>query len=1116
MPSNTTNVLNFLRPSNSSFSSGLQRTEDGFVSLDETQDILTGSFISALDEDGLYSTQQLKVDWSKFHNHTFFQSAQVKTNFAFQKIIQKYPFDGTERELEEFTSKLTGWEKYVLERIPKHKGYLWFSGSSSEIGGTYVTINDSVGAEYPELSVDNSGVRTLSPLTSSFSVETFLFFPPIANENSVILQKTNNNSGMLFFLSHSVSTNDALLVFQIASSSIYVTASTVVLKNKWNHVAVDWNKEQLFLSINNNLIATSSKVPSIASINSNSEKFLIGSGSSFLSFEPKTTLSGSMDDLRIWFGVTRSFSERQNDILTNVYAQPNLNLYLRFNEASGSTSPVVLDSSGKGMHGTLNTHAYSTTKVRNILTSSIDSGASPLVYEDINKTPILFPEHPGILAIRSEFLASGSLYDDVNPSLITKLLPKHLFLEAQAFDNLETEQGEITTNLDTTTGTPRSTKLGGTNFLLSLLYLWAHEFDEIKLFSDALATLSIVDYDREDTIPSVFLERYAKAKGFNLPNLFSNASVQQFTGGTGITTNYQNQSEKTLREIQYQIWRRILTNLNDIIESKGTIHSIKAFFRAIGIDPNTSLYIREFGSGQRYSLENNPKIYKTKSCQFIRFNNGTGYLRTQVLSSSRNEPGWPYPTNTSADGLLTSGSWTVEAVIDFTSNSIQQDPTQSCLRISGENLSTLDKFVYANLVAVSGSGLTLYVKPVSSSIDVYSTSINIPVENMAPWFVSFGRRRSDNFGFETTNHPSSSYFLIASQMDGQTTGFVTSSFVYVPESTGSIFQKISSSITGNTNGCFIEVGDDSTVVSNGFLTSSHALQTFSGDIGFIRFWSKALAISESIEHSRNFLSIGSKEPENKWNFNSTSSGSFERLRVDLNFQQAERQTDALGRIYIKDYSQNNFVLTGSGFPGRTNVMVNKHVALSTFSYNLDNPSFTNKVRVRGLNNKENFFTDYFVNQGKTFEVPQFEERTETDRFSIEFSSVGALNEDIMNTFVDMQYLNNSLGDPSALFDENYIGLNNMSNLYFNRLTTKPNIKTFFEYYKWLDTNISTFIEQLIPITTIFNGINYVVESHVLERAKLKLYGNNMFLGEADRAGTKQNLFLRQIAGRISR
>ena len=41
------------------------------------------SFLLDNPGEGLKSTQQLNVDWEKFENHTFFNSAEAKTNVAF-------------------------------------------------------------------------------------------------------------------------------------------------------------------------------------------------------------------------------------------------------------------------------------------------------------------------------------------------------------------------------------------------------------------------------------------------------------------------------------------------------------------------------------------------------------------------------------------------------------------------------------------------------------------------------------------------------------------------------------------------------------------------------------------------------------------------------------------------------------------------------------------------------------------------------------------------------------------------------------------------------------------------------------------------------------------------
>ena len=87
----------------------------------------TASFTEDAPGSGLKSTQQIPVDWSKFENHTFFNSAEANVNSAFDTIINYYPFDGNRREIDKFNSDLTGFEKYIFSRFPKNLGYLNFS-----------------------------------------------------------------------------------------------------------------------------------------------------------------------------------------------------------------------------------------------------------------------------------------------------------------------------------------------------------------------------------------------------------------------------------------------------------------------------------------------------------------------------------------------------------------------------------------------------------------------------------------------------------------------------------------------------------------------------------------------------------------------------------------------------------------------------------------------------------------------------------------------------------------------------------------------------------------------------------------------------------------------------
>ena len=57
------------------------------VNVDEIDAGLSSSFRYDGYGTGLKSSQQTNIDFSKFENHTFFNSAVVNTNIAFDKII---------------------------------------------------------------------------------------------------------------------------------------------------------------------------------------------------------------------------------------------------------------------------------------------------------------------------------------------------------------------------------------------------------------------------------------------------------------------------------------------------------------------------------------------------------------------------------------------------------------------------------------------------------------------------------------------------------------------------------------------------------------------------------------------------------------------------------------------------------------------------------------------------------------------------------------------------------------------------------------------------------------------------------------------------------------------
>lgn len=1083
---------------------------------------------------GIKSTQQLNTDWSQFENHVFFNSAQVKVNAAFNKIIDRFPFDGTRKENELFYDGLTGFEKYVLDQFPKNKGYLFFSGSNAgdtATRGTWVTVKDVAGSQFPFLTREPTGANRLNPTSGSVTFQFQIYTPAQANSNQIVLQKlqdvgSNNQHGFGCFLSSSTSTSTAQLSFFVCSgSAASMSASITLNKGMWTPVTFTWDRtsgvNQIKGYVSGSLVASSSQVV-IGNLNFATASLYIGTGSNVTApvFVPVTTFSGALDELR-YYKRTLTTGEMVLNQSSSIYSEPDLGLYFKFNEPSGSASSLVVDSSGQGMHGTLNSYALNTLLVRNVATGSL-FGSSPMANEDVRLCPVLFPDQPEVQALKTTLLSDAESYDNDNPNTIIKLVPKQFFLYGQLLNSFPTEEGSLNT-LEYGTE-PNTVSMGSTQTILSLLYMWACFFDEIKLYLDAFSTLRHVDYDSTDTVPDAFLTQLAEHYGFELPPLFIGSTIDQFVNGNNVTPSIVN-SEYTMQYLQNQIWRRILINANDILKSKGTVYSIKALLRAVGIDGDNIFRFKEYGGPVQQSLT---ALRETRNevGAALSFRTG-GYFQSSFLSSSRVEPGLPYPvgtfvysggraigTTSTNDALLTSGSWTYEGIYSWPGTE-STSSTQSLVRFMTTSSANTEN-VLANLYATSGSGLTLYVQPnFAVGATALTMSITAPhIMDGQAWNVSFGRTRGDLQG-----NVSSSYFLRVGRNNlGSVVEEYTTGSYYDDNWNGNynmnLFQMNSASYSAS--GSFIAVGSGSTnkIPVNDAFVNSHGLQTFDGRLAQARFWSKALSVDEWREHVRDYKSLGVYDPRVNFNFDNYRSGSYEKLRTDWSMDQPSITTNGSGQITLFDFSQHTLHASGSGFPITSSVVVPQRFYYSYISPNYDEAVTSDKVRVRSYQNLDNVLNDdsaYSV-EAPVYEITQEQIPQDNGKFSIDFSVVDALNQDMMTMFSSLDVLNDILGAPSMMFGGDYPDLENLRNIYFNRLTSKLNLKGYFDFYNWFNSNIGKFIEQLIPRKTRYNGINYSIQQHMLERSKVEYHFEDAYVEENGRSRGKEMLLLQMFTG----
>jgi hypothetical protein len=1061
-------------------------------SVDIDSSIPLTSSTDATPGESLRSTQQIPLDWSKFENHTFFSSAEVNVNVAFDTIINSFPFDGNQREIKDFKDNLTGFEKYVYDIFPKNTGYLRFENSNK------ILVNDIRGGLITDLSKVKDGSPSLDPGAGSLSFQFKIFLPSETNQNMTIFQRLSGSDGYSLFVSSSASTTTASVCFYATSGSASIVLSSSIDKGSWKDVCAQFNRKpgvnRLFLYFDGQLSASSSISYEFSNFDTRGSQLVIGSGSTHsgtgFSFEPAQLLSGAMDDFKV-FHKARTAQDISNLVSGAAYPSEEMKMFYKFNEPTGSFSQnsLVIDSSGNGLHS--NIVSFSSTN-----RSKIDG--FPTFFERVEDNPILFPDYTELVSINQTLLSSASYYDDINPNLITKLVPKNYFEEGQAEAGLETLEGGIVDSYPASGDLPGQAKLGSSQILSSLLYIWAKQFDETKIYLDHFPKLESYEYVSTGSVADNFLQYQARNLGFELPKLFTANSYKTLAFGDNIGTDPGIGTE-SLVKTQSEVWRRLVASFPDIIRSKGTSYAVKSLIRAFGINPDTSLRLREYG-GASTSYIGGRRIRRAQKSRLAV--TGSWNLTSDYLSGSRIEPGYPFPSGSlspsgsdvSSDGLFTSGSWTWEGLFRYPPTRANNS-TESLVRFysTGSSGPSLLVNVLSQVSGTSDDGsanITLHGAYSTGAPNPFSLTLYGPtLYDGKDWQISFGRTKES----ETR----SLWFLRAGS---SVSGDIASSFEITASVTSSnfdVFSNIDSSY--NSSGSYFIVGTEQNVSSNAqFLNTSDVLTgSFSGDLSSIRFYSKNTEREEWLERIRNQESQGVSNPLINYNFVTSESGSFERLRIDASFEQDTIDSDTLGSIEIFDFSQNGLHLSGSGFNPSEPVILKEDFIFSSLEPKFDERSADNKVRVRSWLDEENV-ERWGGEEGSVFEVLRSEETSDDMRFGIELSIVKALDEDIVRMFADYSSIDNAIGATSSLFEDSYESLESLSEIYFNRLTEKIDFRNIFLFSRWFEDNISSLIEQVLPVNTRFLGTNFVIESHMLERSRVRYHWGDIYLGEEDR------------------
>jgi len=146
-----------------------------------------------------------------------------------------------------------------------------------------------------------------------------------------------------------------------------------------------------------------------------------------------------------------------------------------------------------------------------------------------------------------------------------------------------------------------------------ILKIYGRSFDDIKKYIDGLAYMANVTYDGLDNIPNELLKNFAQTLGWQTPSAIKNEGFLESIFERNTTVEYSGLKQNpTPTELNYELYRRLLSNTAYLFKSKGTRRGIEFMLRFVGapealIEFNEHVYVagqplnmREF---KNYSLK---------------------------------------------------------------------------------------------------------------------------------------------------------------------------------------------------------------------------------------------------------------------------------------------------------------------------------------------------------------------------------------------------------------------------------------------------------------------------------------------------------------------------------
>lgn len=1018
------------------------------------------------DYSGMFTTSQLvNLDFTKFENHVFFDSAVDKTNYSFKKIINEFPYDKPYTEYNNYLNSLDGYTNHILKNVfPKNLGYLNFLGSN------YIKIDDITGNIFND--IENKVIGSLDPKLNNFCFDFWIYVrEEDVTANHIVFQKYDdiNNEGFTFFINKNEEKVKAN--FLITSGNEVCLSSFDIKSNIFCNLVINIFTQNFKRKVSAFLDCVKTNVDTVGSLNLRKFKneftkspFYIGYGIDHDQYEMNQFI-GKIDEFRYFNkNITQEFiTENFNK---NIQTNDSLLLYLRFNEPNGiyTNNFICIDHSSKRLHGIIiGINEVITDEMIQIIRSVDTEIRTPLFYEKLEDNPVLFSTYPNILYELKKITVEAEKYDAVNPNVIWNLFPQYIFAANSDFDGINNtfmqNEGFIS-NKDT-----NKIETQANNTFVNLILIWARFFDQIKCYIDSLSEFLNLDYDslnKEEAL-GMIIPLALKNAGFEFEEIFKNPSDDKLEGR--FLQYFDINDDKQIREIQNTLWKRLLINSKNILKSKGTIASIRSVFNSFGIEADKFIDIREYAALNVVNFNKQSiqlhKQYKTIDFGNPRYTNEQTQFNEILLPI--NKP-LLYVKDIDDCQLNLSCCFSYEGFYRFNNlNKNNFNDKQSLLRLS-YNTETNYYKDFINLVFIKKSEDFTgdLILKINNNIDnnFYDLKIeNVDLFNGDLFYVCVIKEKLNISKFKykliISNCCNSSYGLklLENSIELVEDFSITNSHMFI----------------GPTN----------------FYENENIVE-FQGEVSNIRLWNKVLNKREIFLHKKDLQNIADS---NILEYKSVFKNVKPPLVLNINLLEDLNN-------YSEKIDQDNLLLFNYVLGDKINpyiyifdndkiqdVIKNTSCILLRQNFKIDNPTHFNKININSYKDQyyselEENFNDYDLYNSKY--LTSFNNE---NRLDIDFSMVKILNEDISKIIDVYEIYSKYIADSTNLYSYDYKYLKNMREIYFETLNDKINFKPLMQVYKYFENITQNILFDIVPDKVQYSGFNFIIESHILERHK---------------------------------